>query len=97
MEYYASEKGIETAQGELIADQDNDVYLLAKEGSVVVPIANIYKAALSIYTNQKVLVGTWDPIYYISWICLNFFGSYLAYLWHCKHFSRISKRLSSAS
>jgi len=55
---YGSEAGTKISDGELIAVQENNVYLLTKDGIAVISTDKVQNAMFAIYKEKKI-VGLW--------------------------------------
>lgn len=55
---YGSEAGTKISDGELIAVQENNVYLLTKDGITFISTDKVQNAMFAIYKEEKI-VGTW--------------------------------------
>jgi len=78
---YSSGRGEKTSQGELIAIQDENIYLLTAEELAVVPINNVHNSAIYVYKNSVDSVGIWALLGTLSTISHGFYALISAPIW----------------
>ncbi len=89
---YGSEAGTKISDGELIAVQENNVYLLTKNGIAVISTDKVQNAMFAIYKEKKnswALGFSWHIIDNFARLVSCFIGSYVGHYWHSKCHRRI--------